>query len=62
MANKLELVSSGGIPHCYNRNVSSTQNRREALIAMRIDVTIGDAMPKVNKLEYILKLQTARWY
>ena len=21
MANKLELVSSGGIPHCYNHNV-----------------------------------------
>ena len=21
MANKLELVSLGGIPHCYNRNV-----------------------------------------
>ena len=23
MANKLELVSSGGIPHCYNHNVIS---------------------------------------
>ena len=23
MANKLELVSSGGIPHCYNHNVTT---------------------------------------
>ena len=23
MASKLELVSLGGIPHCYNRNVAS---------------------------------------
>ena len=23
MASKLELVSLGGIPHCYNRNVGS---------------------------------------
>ena len=26
MANKLELVSLGGIPHCYNRNVKSFES------------------------------------
>ena len=63
MANKLELVSLGGIPHCYNRNVSRVLHN--SILAKRDDdSTTGELAGLTNQIltDHVFSLITYSYY